>query len=263
MYEIRHAGAKGLGVFATKWIQRGTRIVAERPVFTVKSERDVYLATRDLLPEDRDYLMQLSLNEAARSPHVEWVRAAWHVMRGALTPGAQKEQSGNNARLGLGTITEYMTLLAAFRNNNFDVGNNTQAVFRDISRFNHSCVPNTQGNFNSNLGRFTIHALRPIKEKEEITVSYLELHGATRNVRQALLGKGYGFKCGCPVCDPNTQRGRDGERRRVEMRERLQKYAQEASQREGQDYAAELEMLLEVIGLFEKEGLAGRELGTM
>ena len=263
MYEIRHAGAKGLGVFATKWIAPGTRILAERPVFTVKSERDVYLATRKLSPEDRHHLLHLSVSGNKRSPLLDWLEAAWYVSRGTLTAGAQRKANDNAPRLGLSTVSEYIALLGAFRNNNFDIGNSVQAVFRDICRLNHSCVPNTQGNFNSNLGCFTIHALRPIEEKEQILVSYLELHGAVRDVRRALLRRSYGFDCECPTCDLSTQRGRDGEKKRVALRDRLARYAQQASQRQGTDYASELQMLLEVIRLFGQEGLAGRELGTM
>lgn len=263
MYEIRHAGAKGLGLFATKWIPRGTRIMAERPIFTVKSEPDVYLATRSLSPDARQRLMQLSVSDKNRSPLSLWLEAAWHVVRGTLKSASETGSNTSTTRLGLRTIAEHKILLSVFRNNNFDIGDRIQAIFHDISRLNHSCVPNTQGNFNSNIGCFTIHALRPIEEKEQITASYLELHGAVRQIRQALLWNGYGFECDCPVCDKNTPRGRDSERRRAGLRERLARFANHASQRERQDHASELEMLLEVIRLFEHEGLAGRELGTM
>ena len=237
--------------------------MAERPVFTVKSEQDVYAATRDLPSEDRSHLMQLSVSGNMSSPLMDWLKAGWHVTRGTLTMPSETKQSGSATRLGPHTITEYMALLAAFRNNNFDIGNNTQAVFRDICRLNHSCVPNTQGNFNTAIGRFTIHALRPIEEEEQITVSYLELHGAVKDVRQALLWNSYGFNCDCPACDMSTKRSRDGERRRASFKDKLARYAEEAPKRDAPDVKSELFMLKELIRLFEQEGLSGRELATM
>jgi hypothetical protein len=264
MYNIRHAGAKGLGVFATKLIPRGTRILAEKPLFSVNSERDLFAATRKLVAEDKEFLKGLSVNEnAAASTLQEWVRIMWHVARGSWTMTVEPG-SGHSRWPGLTTVQEYQALRAAFRNNNFDIGDKTQAVFKEISRLNHACIPNTQGNFNTNLGAFTIHSLRPIEPDEEITLSYIETYATTRRQRQNSLRAGYGFECGCAACDMSRKRARDGERRRVVLRERLERMY--AWQKEGggkRDLVSELELLKEMIGTFEAEGLAGRELGTM
>lgn len=257
MYQIRHAGAKGLGVFATKLIPRGTRILAEKPVFTVKSERDLFAATRNLAPSDFEFLKGLSVNDgrAPGSTLQEWVRMIWHVMQGSW--------ASKSGMPGPSTLREHQSLLAAFRNNNFDIGDKTQGVFREISRLNHACVPNTQGNFNTNVGAFTVHSLRPIEQDEEITVSYLEVFATVRQTRQDALHAGYGFECACPACDMTKKRARDGERKRVTINERLQQM--HVWQKEGgkRDHVAEMELLKELIKFFENEGLAGRELGTM
>lgn len=257
MYHIRHAGAKGLGVFATKLIPRGTRILAEKPLLTVNSERDLFAATRNLSRENREYLTTLSVNEnnASGSTLQEWVRMIWHVIQGS--------RATNSGLPGLSTLREYQTLLAAFRNNNFDIGDKTQAMFKEISRVNHACVPNTQGNFNTNLGAFTIHSLKPIEADEEITVSYVETYATVRQSRQNALYAGYGFECECLACDLSRKSARDGERKRAALKERLQRL--HAWQKEGgkRDYDSEMELLKEMINVFEHEGLAGRELGTM
>lgn len=257
MYHIRHAGAKGLGVFATKSIPRGTRILAEKPIFTVKSERDLFAATRKITASDVDFLKGLSINEThpPGSTLQEWLRMMWHVIRGS--------RATNSGIPGLNTLREYQSLLAAFRNNNFDIGDNNQAVFREISRLNHSCVPNTQGNFNTNINAFTIHSLRPIEAEEEITVSYLEVFATVLKTRQSALYGNYGFECVCPACDMSKKRARDGERKRVALKERLQRMAQWQKEGGKRDQGAEMELLLELIRFFENEGLAGRELGTM
>lgn len=257
MYHIRHAGAKGLGVFATKLIPRGTRIMAEKPILTVKSERDLFAATRNITPSDREVLQTLSVNEntAPGSTLQEWIRMTWHMIQGSRVTKCGMP--------GFSDLREYQALLAVFRNNNFDIGNKTQAVFKEISRLNHSCVPNTQGNFNSNLGAFTIHSLKPIEADEEITLSYVETYATVRQSRQNALYAHYGFECACPACDMGKKRARDGERKRVALRERLQQL--HAWQKEGgkRDYDSEMELLGDMIRVFEDEGLAGRELGTM
>ena len=62
----------------------------------------------------------------------------------------------------------------------------------------------------------------------------------------------------------SKKRARDGERRRVVLRERLERmYAWQKQGGGKRDLVAELELLREMMGTFEAEVLAGRELGTM
>lgn len=250
MYQIRHAGAKGLGVFAKHGLARGTRVIAERPVLAVKNEREVFAAAERLAAQDRSDLSQFSINEAKRSSGFDWAAAAWHQLRNGSIPRRS-------------TTTESLNTLDVFRNNNFDIGNHTQAMFQDISRINHTCVPNCQGNFNSAIGQFTIHAIRPIDADEEVTISYLDEHAATRESRQSRLHNGYGFHCNCPICHDDTQVGRESEERRRRMQDKLKEYAEKASASETPDHQVELDGLRYLINFFEDEGLAGRELATM
>ena len=233
-------------------------------ILSVNSERDLFAATRKLKPSDKEFLKGLSINEKASASTLQgWMRILWHVARGSWTMHIEPG-SGQSRWPSLTTVQEYGTLRAAFRNNNFDIGDKTQAMFGEISRLNHACVPNTQGNFNTHLAAFTIHALRAIEPEEEITLSYIETYATTRRQRQHSLRVGYGFECGCAACDMSKKRARDGERRRVVLRERLERMY--AWQKEGggkRDLVAELELLREMMGTFEAEGLAGRELGTM
>ncbi|RMY49548.1 hypothetical protein D0865_07420 [Hortaea werneckii] len=266
MYQIRHTAAKGLGVFATRNIPRGTRILAEKPVILVKSERDVYNAFRSLHEQDRNELMQLSVSSQRRSNILGWAEGLWHASQQALSGGLVVVHGDGQTKTRLpdiNSITEYPAVLNVFRNNNFDIGNGTQAIFKDISRLNHACIPNAQGNFNANLDRFTIHALRPISEDEEITLSYLAEHGASRSARQNRLQSNYGFPCDCPACDTTTERGKLDEEARQRMQSRLHSYAQSVSEQEGPDQITELEIMNHMIEMREEQGLAGRELATM
>lgn len=157
-------------------------------------------------------------------------------------------------------------ILSIFRNNAFDLGNGSefqQAVFPKISRINHSCVPNAQGNFHSELGRFNIHATRDIEPDEELTLNYLQELGAARESRQQRLLSGYGFTCECPACDLNLARARKGEKRRVRMHKELAKYVESMASGAVQSLEAELETVQRFIKLLEGEGIAGRELSTL
>ncbi|TKA33139.1 hypothetical protein B0A50_00692 [Salinomyces thailandicus] len=267
MYEIKHAVAKGLGMFAKTSIPRGTRILAEKPVFTVKSESDVFKAFRYLGEGEQREFKQLSVNPAGRSNVLGWATAAWHAARSLLAGTENGDPSDTKARNRpppyAKSIMEFPSVLNIFRNNNFDVGKDKQAVFRDICRINHACVPNAQGNFNTSLGRFTVHALRRIDQDEEITLSYLAEHGASRDSRQNRLSGHYGFPCDCAACDITTDRGRMGEKARQNMQARLHAYAEQAGEREEPDHVAELEVMQDMIQMYETDGLAGRELATM
>jgi hypothetical protein len=200
----------------------------------------------------RDHVSQLSVNSVKKLTALDSVSAAWRVLRGGI--------STRSSRVSIG---DYTHLLAAFRNNNFDVGDDTRAIFRNISRTNHSCVPNSQGNFNTAIGKFTIHAVKAIESDEEITLSYLDEHGALRDARQARLYDHYGFMCQCPICDMNSSRGKESERRRKAFKAKLTEFIEAASNRKERDIKAELQMLQMLINLFEKEGLVGRELASM
>lgn len=132
-------------------------------------------------------------------------------------------------------------------------------MFQNISRVNHSCVPNSQGNFHDILGRFNIHATSDIEANEEITINYLLEIGAQRASRQQHLLHSYGFSCDCPACDLESARGRAGEKQRLEMQRRLKAFV------EARDQSPELklETTRSFIRLLEEDKIAGRELATL
>lgn len=265
MYEIRHAGVKGVGVFSTQRIQRGTRLMAERPLLTVTSEKEVYGAVRALPEHDRKFFMRLATSPVRRSSALGWTEAAWHASRQALSSILSVAQGDGKATVqppDLNSILEYPTVLNIFRNNNFMVENGKQMMFREVSRINHACVPNAQGNFNTTLGCFTIHAVRPIEQDEEVTLSYLAEQGSVRNTRQGHLMNHYGFLCDCPACDSESLQGRDVESRRQKLRTMLQVFA-EGAEGERPSEETNLGVTRCMIETYEAAGTAGREVATM
>jgi hypothetical protein len=89
-------------------------------------------------------------------------------------------------------------------------------IFPNAARFNHHCNPNACFTYNSAIDRETIHAMRDIKEGEEITISYCDMIHDTPLRTWEL--KHYGFTCSCPACagginDENSFAFQSAERR--------------------------------------------------
>ena len=157
-------------------------------------------------------------------------------------------------------------LLSIFRSNAFNLGSRSpfqQAVFCRISRLNHSCVPNAQGNFHGRLGRLNVHATRDIRAGEELTLNYLQEEGAGRDSRHRRLLDGYGFECDCPACDLDSLRGRAGEESRAKMNQKLAAFAEVISSGGSQSLETELHTIEAFIELLEGEGVAGREVAAL
>lgn len=163
-------------------------------------------------------------------------------------------------------LGEHVAILSIFRSNAFALGSKStiqQAVFGQISRLNHSCVPNAQGNFHEGLGRFNVHATRDIGLGEELTLNYLPEHGSVRQTRQGRLSEGYGFECLCQACDLSTVGGERGEAGRVNMLKILKEYAEGVQEDGEKGTEKELEIVQGFLGLLQGEGIAGREVSVL
>jgi hypothetical protein len=267
MYEIKSAGLKGLGVFAKTFIPRGTRIFSEAPLLAIspgQNAGDIYSASRSLSSDDRRRFLGLSTHITNELKIMRWSQAVWYTLTQTISSLFRRERGIRG--LSWPNPKEHVTILSIFRNNAFNLGSSSgfqQAVFPKISRINHSCVPNAQGNFHDELGRFNIHATRDIEMGEELTLNYLPELGAAREVRQERLMSGYGFSCECTACDMSSSKGKDGEKRRVKMHEELAKFVEGVAGGFVQSSEAELEAVQSIIRLLEAEGIAGRELSTL
>lgn len=248
MFQVRHAGAKGFGLFASQHIARGKRMLAEQPLISIDNKgSDILAAAAKLSSSQRRVLLELSLNEANKSI-LSFVSATWKSFP------------------VLGAVRQNRDILNIFYNNNFALGDedDRRAVFPTVARINHSCVPNAQGNFNTNLGTFTIHALRDIDTHEEITISYLGDQLAVRQARQAHLKQGYGFECGCELCAASPDKREASHGRRVRLHDQLRAFAERQLPATALDGAAEQSLLVRaMISVYEEDGIAGREVASL
>lgn len=251
MFRVSHAGAKGYGVFATRPIARGTRIIADRILLSIDNkDTSVLEAASRLSSDDRHRLLSLSMNNAKSKSLSYLAAAAW----GSLP--------------SLTSINQGRDLLNIFYNNNFSISGTSgkRAVFLTVARLNHSCVPNAQGNLNTALpgSQFTIHALRSIAVGEEITISYLHDELAIRAARQKRLKDGYGFECACEICsiEDSGKRHEQSHQRRLKIQEMLADFSGQQQTGPG-CISEEFDLTKAVIDAYEQEGLAGRELASL
>lgn len=265
MYEIRSSLHKGLGVFAKSLIPKGTRIFSEPPLLAIRPDQGssvIYSSALLLSAKNRKKLLELSGHVTKELMVSRWGEAIWYSFKnlfGGTDSGVMKAKEGETAN-SKRSFGEHVQILGIFRSNSFKLSTPTisQAVFAGISRINHSCIPNSQGNFHAGLGKFNVHATRDISAGEEVSISYLPEHGAVREARQSKL-EGYGFVCGCQACDITQARGKVGEHARVEMIGELAIFA------EGEEKNAEetLNMTTRFIDMFDGLGLKGRELSSL
>ncbi|KAH7091539.1 hypothetical protein FB567DRAFT_558400 [Paraphoma chrysanthemicola] len=175
-YEVRAIPGKGQGLVAIRDLFRGTRILSERPLFTVPRD------TRSLQVAKKAVLRNLkSLSDEQRK--------AFYRLHNA---------HGDDEDSALGIARTNTLPLGA--------GSDTGGLFLQASRINHACNSNAQNTWNSNTEQLNIHACRDITKDEEICISYLDGWDNYAS-RQRNLKNHFGFTCTCTLCSlPLAQR---------------------------------------------------------
>jgi hypothetical protein len=160
-YDIQSLPHEGKSLVATSDIPQRTRILLEKPLFTVPAQPEAFMnfyifakVKRLTKDEQRQFL---SLHNSYRDKP---------IFRGIIETNA----------LPCGP------------------GSSTGAVYPNICLINHACDPNSYTSWNSDTSSQTVHALRNIKVGEEITISYY-LPNKTFHERQAYLKEHFKFDC--------------------------------------------------------------------
>jgi SET domain len=230
-YEIRPSLGKGLGVFATKDIPRGTSIMIEEPLFTIKTPEMIPgqgMRISDMLSD-----MDSAFDDLDSSQQEAYL--ALHAYR---FPSEEEEPNSN-------------TIMVIFRSNAYDTGDHQAGIFPKIARINHSCKPNSGNHWSQRKKKRNIYAAREIKKGEEITVSYIPLLKTTAE-RQTRLAQ-YGFTRDCEACQSQDNQS---DERRKEISSMLE-ILQFESQRGNSEVQNELslESAIALIEMVEEEGL--------
>ena len=236
-FEVRRLPGRGLGVVAARPLAPGERVLAERPLVAWR------VATRDGVADmgvfDR-LVNGLSAAERAdfydlvdvHGPHLAFTEA------GKIKPRPEDKDEGSVDESGDGFARK--TSLGIYASNSFQLergdcftpaadeedGIVHAAVFKTISRLNHSCCPNCFVAWNPALGQQTVHALRAIGAHEELTIAYLggAAWDSRRDRRREELWRKYKFRCTCDQCSLSGAAFKASEERRrriLEVRRRL------------------------------------------
>lgn len=166
---MREIPGKGQGIVATTKIHKGTRILAESPLFIVQKKQPSFkVAGVDICREierlsDKQKQDFFALHNSHGNRHTPELGIC---KTNALPLGSEATEGG---------------------------------LYLQASRINHSCRHNSQNTWNESLNKITIHAFRDIEEGAEITISYLS--GSSKYAdRQLRLESAFGFRCSCELC---------------------------------------------------------------
>ena len=181
-YIIKASPGKGQGIFTSRPVSAGSRILADKPFLLVPKPYNnlKVLSTFERMPlAHRKLYMQLSC----------------------------PDRSANDIH-----TTDVMRIFEA---NSFNLGEHA-AVFLTATRFNHSCLPNTYYSWSDTRHEIAFHSMVDVLQGEELTICYGRPF-RTRLERRSEL-RIYNFCCRCPACDVSTAFGQASESRRLEMR---------------------------------------------
>ncbi|KAL8769933.1 MAG: hypothetical protein Q9209_004180 [Squamulea sp. 1 TL-2023] len=181
MYEVKETKNKGFGVFATRDILRGTRIMCEAPLLYVERHKAPYIPA---------YFCK-------------------------LPPKSQKKLIPSRTPCVKSSIGDQLKLMAIVKSNNCKK-DFTVAVCYNIGRVNHSCLPNVYHTWNDIIGRATAHAVQDIAAGQEILTTYTKGY-QPRAERQSLLSGRWGFQCDCEACNSSSAFGKASEKRRKRL----------------------------------------------
>ncbi|KXT03755.1 hypothetical protein AC578_748 [Pseudocercospora eumusae] len=176
-YEIKALPGKGNALVAVRPLTPGTVILSEAPIMSVPMSGNGHSAE--------------STSEAA-------IMQAFD----RLSAKQQKELLSLHANSGTGLGFDHKTPMPVriFRTN--AIGNETHSrVFLDLSRINHSCLPNASVEQND-----CVIADKHIAKGEEVTIDYRANINSRMTASQRALGLHlfYEFSCDCLACRPST-----------------------------------------------------------
>lgn len=222
--QTRSSGeGRGLGLFTTRSIPAYSEILREAPL--------ILLEPTDDLPQL--YEQFISLRKPGSD---EALQRRYLALSHQEVPQRDQRLREKLTERGFDAATvEEMVLVASIMQTNafnVDVGDgmgcNHRALFPQIARINHSCVPNAHVCFYpsststitaaettaSSLlhrrrqeGRMVVHALRNLHEGEEVQIAYFSIL-LSRPERQTKAQK-WGFTCRCPACELPTRHDDD------------------------------------------------------
>ena len=186
IYTLKEIAGRGLGLVASTKIVKGTRILAEAPLFRLPLPRSTYCFSNSRNLDTSSSKAVIELVAALSDDEKQAFFSLHNAVPGEMSPEVGIVQT--NA-LPIGTPPYYAP------------DNSTAGIFVESSRINHACEQNAHNTWNRKLGQLTIHAIRDIDEGDEITITYLPTWDRrNRDHRQRTLQLDFHLICSCSLC---------------------------------------------------------------
>ncbi|CAL1137274.1 unnamed protein product [Cladocopium goreaui] len=215
-YQVVSTESQGLGVVATEPLLAGQLVTEEAPALRWSGAED-----------------EVELKECFEELPVEQQQELWQL-EDAFSVGA-KTLSGiaftNSFQAGEPLNPQDLDL------------DDERVLYLEISRFNHSCLPNCEVSWDDREGLLQIYAGRDVALGEDLCLYYQDVR-MPRLSRQEKL-KSLGFTCACRAC-------RAADRRSDQRRQRMQQLLGEMEEVEEEEGVAKVQELLD---LYDEEGL--------
>jgi len=246
---VRNSCGKGRGLFATRNIKINELIITEKPILVATSQSRMMwwaflvilvgatwsLSEQRCLPWAGAAWITTVVSHISGAIGVErilccrlicCVTVALITCAGMVCYGgfrlflsvhstlksAQQKEEFFKLHSGMRIYIPILTELRIFRFNAVS-DNAFGCICPVVSMVNHSCLSNACLSWHAETGCQQVHALRPIKHDEEITVSYIDLW-QTAETRQRCLQRAMDFVCCCAACSkPANQRSISDSRR--------------------------------------------------
>ncbi|WPH02476.1 Hypothetical protein R9X50_00534000 [Acrodontium crateriforme] len=163
---IMPTDGKGLGLFATQHITKGTRIIEEQPLVMLPPNE----AHSRFLWEQFSKMSEAQLKEYCSLSFCENIVTS--EQKRMIYIRLSRTHRGRELECAM---AEEIKMQSIFHTNCVAMGTNSQfgiGVFPFYSRINHSCTPNVHNSYNPTLQREVVHATADISTGEEILTSY-------------------------------------------------------------------------------------------
>ncbi|KAF9100542.1 hypothetical protein BGX27_000343 [Mortierella sp. AM989] len=217
LYIIKDTPSNGKGMFATRDIKHGTCILSENPLVLIGPDNQRNFEAVNSLPmiNKMQFLALRNVYSEKEMPVLAGI-----IKTNALPRGPNSDEA---------------------------------AVYRDLSRVNHSCAPNVHHFWNRITEKESIHAVKDIAAGDEILTSYEEVLMPWA-ARQVSLQKKFRFECRCKLCTSASNEEYDATVARVKkLSDLIMVYVSMKN-----DPRKAIECVREILALMDKAGIWGK-----
>ncbi|KAG9218172.1 hypothetical protein CCMSSC00406_0008111 [Pleurotus cornucopiae] len=189
-YRIAPIPSKGLGMIATRAIPQGSLVAGERPLLIVPKMQRIPDSTKFTSNATVRRRRLAIFNEVEKEFRVAFARMDPANQEAYMALHNAHRDDGSGPLLGIMRTNAYRVCILE--------GEPYSGVFKDLSRINHSCSPNTIYHFDRASLSMLFFAARDIPAGAEITSGYCDTLQPHATRAQAL--KPYGIRCTCAAC---------------------------------------------------------------